>query len=449
MLEKLILRYSKNMDNHTKTRNFRLLLSIATAGLTKVVGIGSTLITMPITLDYLGTEKFGIWMVISGIVAFMSFSDLGIGVGLQNALSKAYGRNDMESPRFYIGNAYILSVSISAMMIALVFLGGDYIPISSLFNITDLELIKEVKSTLILSFIIFISGIPISMIQRVLNGYQCTYITNNIQLVGKLLGMISIFLVVYLDLGLIFLTSLFIASPLIVQFLYSIYFFVKKENLIPKVVFSKKFFQPIISAGLWTVFAQIIFSAKMNVPVLIISSALGLIAVTEYSIAMKLISVASLMITMALQPLWTVYGEAFYRDDKIWVRNTLYKSLKIVLLLTSLSAALFIFLGQGIIEFWLNSETIPPRMMIICFSCWMIASNINVCFAMLLNGTGNFRNQTVFSFCFILIALVLSYIFTPSYNATFVIFIMFAIGEVARIPFFYFESKRIIESIKD
>jgi hypothetical protein len=85
-LEKL-----KQGDKQTIQRNRRLLLSISTTILVKSIAIGSSEITMPLTLKYLGVESFSVWIVNSGVVGFMAFTDLGI--GLQNVLSKARGQD--------------------------------------------------------------------------------------------------------------------------------------------------------------------------------------------------------------------------------------------------------------------------------------------------------------------------------------------------------------------
>ncbi|MEY8216616.1 MAG: oligosaccharide flippase family protein, partial [Colwellia sp.] len=201
---------------------------------------------------------------------------------------------------------------------------------------------------------------------------------------------------------------------------------------------------PIISAGAWTVFVQIIYTAKMNIPTMIISASLGLLAVAEYSVAQKLIGLAAAMIGMALQPLWVVYGEAYHRGDRAWVENTLKKSIKLILLLTVLAAVAFQFVGQPLISLWLGGEIVPSRLLIGCFSLWMIASTVNICFAMLLNGTGNFKNQAVFSAFFVGLALILIAVSSKDIGAEGVIFVMFFVAELMCIPLYYFESRRVI-----
>jgi len=153
------------------------------------------------------------------------------------------------------------------------------------------------------------------------------------------------------------------------------------------------------------------------------------------------------MIGMALQPLWVVYGEAYHRGDKAWVENTLKKSIKLVLLLTVTAGIAFQLVGQPLISLWLGGEVLPSRILIGCFSLWMIASTVNVCFAMLLNGTGNFKNQAVFSVVCVGLALALILEFTNEIGVAGVIFVVFFVAELARLPLFYFEARRVIRGL--
>jgi O-antigen/teichoic acid export membrane protein len=448
LTSKLKSKFNQGIDEHTTQRNFRLFVSIVTSVLAKLIAIGSTLITIPVTLNYLGAESFGVWMVISGVIAFITFSDLGLGMGLQNALSKSYGEDDNDSPKHYISNAYFISLTLVLVLLTVLYIAFIFLPIEKLFNIKDKNQLNDAVIALKYCLFAFLIGIPISLIQRVLGGLQKTYVANNVLLVGSLMSLCSIFVSVHFDLGIVGLSMLFVLSPMTAMLTYSLYFFYKSPQLRPRIsCLSSAKVKPIISAGAWTVFVQIIYTAKMNVPTIIISATLGLLAVGEYSIAQKLTGVAASMIGMALQPLWTVYGEAYHRGDREWVENTLKKSLQIVLLLTLIAAFTFQFVGQWLITLWVGEELLPSRALIACFSLWMIAANINLCFAMVLNGTGHFKMQALFSSVLVCFALVLSYFLAPKYGTVIVIFTMFFISELLRILFFYREAKRVIEGM--
>ncbi|MHA2939515.1 lipopolysaccharide biosynthesis protein [Vibrio sp. RC27] len=447
-MSKLISKLSNSRDTHIRTRNFRLLISIGTSVLAKFISIGSTLITTPLTLGYLGAEGFAVWMVISGFVAFLGFSDLGIGMGLQNALSKCCGREDKDSPKYYISNAYLLISGLAFCVAVLSYLVFSFLQVEMLFKIEDQKFLQIAVITLQYSIYAFLINMPIALVLRVLGGIQKTYIANNVNVVGSIASLLSIFLSVHFDLGLTGLTVLFIVSPSLIRLLYGIYFYSKNEDLRPRFVKpSKVYLSPLMSAGAWTVMVQLIYSVKMNIPTMIISSTLGMVAVAEYTVAQKLIGLAASMIGMALQPLWVVYGEAFHRGDKLWVQSTLKKSIKLVVLLSVIAAVAFQFVGEFLITFWLGGQLIPSQMLILGFSLWMIASNINICYAMLLNGTGHFKNQAVFSFICVGAMVIINKAYVLELGTVGVIFTTFIIAELIRIPFFHIQSIKMIRKI--
>ena len=81
-----------------------------------MVNILTGLITVPLTLSYLGVDKFGVWMTITGFVAFLSFTDFGLGVGLQNALSKCDGQENKKDTVYLVSAAMLMMLSIASLL---------------------------------------------------------------------------------------------------------------------------------------------------------------------------------------------------------------------------------------------------------------------------------------------------------------------------------------------
>ena len=54
--------------------------------LARIVQIGTLLVTVRLTLKYLGNERFGLWMTISSVLAMAAFADFGVGIGVLNTM---------------------------------------------------------------------------------------------------------------------------------------------------------------------------------------------------------------------------------------------------------------------------------------------------------------------------------------------------------------------------
>ena len=102
-------------DGRSKERYRLIALSSSTNIIVKATTSLLGLITVPLTVNYLGKELFGLWMVLSSLVAWMQLSDFGIANGLINALSEAYGKDDKAA-----ASSYIVTALISLIVIAIV-----------------------------------------------------------------------------------------------------------------------------------------------------------------------------------------------------------------------------------------------------------------------------------------------------------------------------------------
>jgi O-antigen/teichoic acid export membrane protein len=438
----------KNRLGIKNKRDTRLVLSMITGMLTKVFSVGSALITIPITLKYLGTEEFGLWMLITGILGVLSFSDLGIGMGLQNAISKCVGKDDKTTPQKYISTSYFLISVISTVIFILLFIAYQIIPLGFLFNNETINGKESMLFVIFISISIFLLGMPIGLIQRVLNGYQKMYISNNLLLGGQILALISIFISVWLDLKIIGLVSLFLLSPIVIFLFYSIYYYSINSLLVPhyKKV-TKDCVTTILNTGIWTVVTQLIYTLKVNAPIMIISITIGLSALTEFSIIHKFVSIISVIVNIALQSLWPVYGEAFARGDKKWIVKTMKKSL-IGTSILSFLALFFVFtFNDFIFSFWVGDDFSVDNSLLIGLSVMAILINLNVCFAVFLNGTGHFKRQSQFSMLFVSLAIGFAYLLAPVYGVIGIVLSMTIIAEMFRLPIFYLITKRVVNQL--
>src|SRR6266851_4961777 len=84
----------------------------AWTGVTSIASRGAsllcTLASVPLTIGYLGTERFALWMTINSFMAMLAFADLGLGNGLLTAISESHGKDDMETIRKYISSAFFM-----------------------------------------------------------------------------------------------------------------------------------------------------------------------------------------------------------------------------------------------------------------------------------------------------------------------------------------------------
>jgi O-antigen/teichoic acid export membrane protein len=74
----------------------------------KVVGMIISFLFVPILLEFLGKEDYGIWITISSILLWFSFLDFGMGLGLRNKLTRSLAVNNIKESQSYISSAYFV-----------------------------------------------------------------------------------------------------------------------------------------------------------------------------------------------------------------------------------------------------------------------------------------------------------------------------------------------------
>src|SRR3984957_323827 len=107
------------LDSRGAERNRRAFLTGGAATLARVVQVGTSLVTVPLTLKYLGNERFGLWMTISSVLAMAAFADFGVGNGVLNTVAKAYGKDDVEGIRKAVSSGFAVLNLIAASLLLL------------------------------------------------------------------------------------------------------------------------------------------------------------------------------------------------------------------------------------------------------------------------------------------------------------------------------------------
>lgn len=438
-------------DANSQARNKNIFKAIFVTVIARVINMGSGLITVPVTLKYLGTEQFAIWMAITSFVGFLNFADLGLGIGLQNALAKCNGKDDKENPRHYVSNTYFLLSVIAVPIILMALYLLPLLPVEKLIKVEANQSAVSILPTLQVFVVLFAIGLPVGVIQRVLTGYQKSHIFGNLLVIGRLLGLISIFVSIGLKQSLPVLAGLFVGLPTLVQFIYTIYYFRKNSWIAPSFqLLGKKYLKEITGTGIWSVLAQVAFTIKMNVPLLIISTVIGATAVAQYTITQRLLGVVGMLINLGLQPLWPAYGEAYHRGDKEWLVATFRKSLKLVLMLTVPLFFIMSLAGIPLIRLWTGSEdVVPPLALLLACNLWMVISNWNVSCAMLLNGSNHLKGQATFGLALIVVACTIAYGYGVRFGVAGVIWTIVLISEILFGVLLFIEANLVIKDMKN
>jgi O-antigen/teichoic acid export membrane protein len=372
-------------DGRSKERYRRVVLTAGSSFVNKAVTILTGLISVPLTVHYLGVERYGLWMTISSTIAFLTFADLGLGNGLLNAVSKANGLDNKTDATTAVSSAFFMLLGISLFLFAIFWVIYPHVPWDRVFNVTSDIAIRESGPAMAILILTFLINMPLGIVQRIQMGYQEGY-KNQLWLSGgAVLGLAGVLMVIYLKAGLPWLVLAISGGPLLATLLNGFFLFAySRPYLFPM----WKHFNLSASknlAGVGLIFFLLQFFAVLgnSADNIVIAQVLGASAVAGYAVTKKLFMII-LIGQLIIQPLWPAFGEAMARKNYKWAKRTLIRALKFSLSTGMLALPLLIF-GKGIISFWVGPELVPSSALLIGFFFWVFLANYGGTMAVFLN----------------------------------------------------------------
>ena len=389
-------------EGRSQERHRRIALSAVASGTAKAITIATSLVTVPLTLNYLGVERYGLWMTISSVIAMMVFADFGIGNGLMNAVAEAYGKDDNGAIRGHVANALVILSMVAVLLVLAFFVVYSKIDWGGFFNVKTRLAIQEAGPALAVFMVCFAVGVPAGVVQRVQMGMQQAFASSLWQAGGSVLGLFLTLFTIHFKGGLPWLVLALSGAPVIVLLLNgTTFFFIQRRDLLPRIAcVTGNGIRRILHGGILFFVLQIACSVAFSSDNIIIAKILGADAVAHYSVISKLFEGVLMVIGLAFNPLWPAYGEAKARGDKLWIKKTLARSMICTLGLTVLTAFLLVMFYKPLFAMWVGTKYIFPFALVLWYAIWMILKGLGATYSMFLNGMHVLRLQLVVSILF-------------------------------------------------
>ena len=399
----------------SKERYRKLFLTALTGPLSSGCGFLTFLITVPLTLRYLGPERYGAWMAISALIAFLSFTDLGLGNGLLGAISQAEGRGD----HLYAQRA------ISSVLVCLCIVAGFLLvgfPISARFihwdyalGLASLKDRGEVQTAIWIFVTLYAIGLPVNMAQQVQRSIQQGYIANIWTASGSLLSLVCVYIAAIHQARISWLVAIISGVPLIPALISGfVLYLVQRPDLRPALRdFDRGVAKGLLGKGMLFFCLGIAGALAFDSQNIVIAHILGPASVGVYAVVQRLYSTIPMIVGYSTAPLWPAFGEALGRQEWPWIARALKRGM----LLNAAVAIAFAFLlslfSGPILMHWTHGAIFAPKLLIIGFAVWTVTSTITSPISMLLNAAHVLWFQIISSLIFGLITIASTMYFLP------------------------------------
>lgn len=382
----------------TNSRNKMLFLNILFSGFLKIVGLLTSLVIVPITINYLNNEVYGIWMTITSILYWITTFDIGLGNGMRNYLAEALATNDTKLGKKYISTTMLL-LSLIALSMAIVLLYPLItINFNSFFN-TNAIAGNELRMAVVIAVGFTLMNFVLKNIGMIFVAMQKYAINDLLSISGNVIALILIYILTKVTTGNLVLVVLAYTMTSCVAFLLAaIPLFWKNPELKPSLrFFDKSLGKKIVGKGFGFFVIQIssclvIFGAAN----FFITQSCGPAAVTTYNIAYKFFNLLVIAYTIILAPMWNAYTDAYVKGDMQWIKATFNKALKFWVL--SICGGLGMLLICNLFyKLWIGNMVNVPLSVSASTLIYVCFFNLNNCATYLINGLNKIFVQIIIS----------------------------------------------------
>jgi O-antigen/teichoic acid export membrane protein len=337
-------------------------------------------------------------MVIGSIIAAMGMADLGIGNGLMNAISEAYGKDDHRLARECMASAFVMMSALAVFLAVAGAIAYRYLPWMRIFNVNAPPIAAEGAKAFGVLYAWFVISIPLGVVARAQAGLQKGYLAQVIAGFGSLATLGALLGAIALHCDLPWLVVASTVGTVIGTLVNCWILFREYPWMFPDLrSYRSSTARRILKLGLLFFVLQCAVTIGYTSDNIVIGQVMGAAAVAAYAVPQRLFSVVSMVVSMGNTPLWPAYGEAMARGDVAWVRRIFIASLRVTLAITVPVCTVLVLAGRWIIKIFVGNSLGASLPLLIALGVWCVVGSISNAIAMVLNGAGVLRALTITS----------------------------------------------------
>ncbi len=401
----------------------------------RIVTLLVSIVSLPLTLNYLGKERFGLMEIVVTLVSLLSFSDLGLGFGLQNRLP------DLDKDK----NSNLLNQALSTVFFTLVLISLLFATIFSIvYTHTDWDKLFGLKSSLAQSeagltvfvfFICFIIQVPLSVVNKIQIGFQEGHLNSMWRAGGNIFGLVALIYVVRAGYGVpAIVAAIYGSHALFLLLNFCNQFLRKRKYLFPRIKFIKgSMIQYLYKDGVVFFVLQLATLILASSDRLIIANQLGIEEVAVFSVGFRLMKIFTSPMDAFINPLLPAFNDAIAEGDYNWVKIIFYKVLKTISILSILFAIGVVAIGNPILAVWVGDTVILPYAFLMAIGFYIFYSNWNSAISYIMLTPLFIRKFIKFYIVAVVVSLVLKFYLCSQFGLSGVL-----IGTIIGMTLFFF-----------
>ncbi len=355
-------RLSRTSANRGLERYRRVGISASTSYLSKALTILISFVSVPLTVHYLGAERYGVWLTMSSLLTWISMTDFGLaGNALVNAISEAHGKDDRVLAQQYTASTF-WSLTVLSSLIGLAFLiAFQYISWEAVFHVSDTFPRHELELACAFTLCTFVAGLPLNMLNSIYNAYQDGYVANLWGIASNTLALITLVVVSQFHGGLAPLVLAVSGTRMVVSFASALYLFRVRYPWLAPAPSAVRWprIKRLFNLGSKYMVTQLAGLGIYQSQPFIITQLLGPSKVMIFVVTLKIVALPVDLAYIGTAPFISAFAEAKQRQDWHWVRHAFRRSTQATLLLCLPVTIAVAFGAKTMVRLLAGSQAVP------------------------------------------------------------------------------------------
>ena len=373
----------------------------------RLTGVALIVLSVRWTAPALGRERFGIWATFSSLAVMLSFLDLGVGNALVNRVAHATAKQDTHQLSLVVmgGISWLAAIGLAATV--LLAAAGAWIPWTGLFQLSSSAMGSETRTAALVYSALLGLNIISSGLLKILIGQQRSHEAQMIAAIAALLACPAMWWTVRHapDVGALLLAG--IGTQSLVTLLLAMGLLHRRHKLDFRLAFSSMAHErkALLTTSVLFLLLQIGTMIGWGGDSFLLAGIVGASDVAAFAVAQRLFLFASQPVSVLNGPLWAAYADAHAKDDRRFIRKTLWHSFLLSMMLVSGISVMLLLFGPWIVAFWTEHTISVPWLLLAAFAAWTLLESAGTVLSNYLNGTGIVREQVIVVVCFCIVAL--------------------------------------------
>ncbi len=390
-------------------RSRRVINNVIGGLLARVASLSLQFYSARLMLQLMGVESLGLWLVVLGVLQWVTYFDFGISYGARNELARNLARGDMGAAARTVATGYLYCLYVAVVL----GLAAGLLMLTPLNGWLTATVFAghDMGRVLVLCLLAFLLNFVLSFVLQVYAALERGAAASVHGLLVNLLLVLVLWSLPagHADMELIAFT--YCVAMILPSLLMSVWLYARHPGLRPSLHGIDHGLRPaILDVGLRLFVIQLCALVIFSTDRLIVSAVAGPQAVVVYDAAFRVFGLLTMVHGLVMGVLWSSFTHAYAQGDWLWIRQVL-RRLQWLMLPLVLVSGLLVLLSPWLVRVWLGEVAVGSTLLYAGFALYVLLSCWSNVWAYFLNGIGETRVQMYSALCAAVVNIPLALFF--------------------------------------